>query len=154
MRLQNLNAILAIVVGAHFGVAGGRIPEQTADRRFLKGNFGFVPSFAHMSSIQATAAAPWPGAAEADNLCQIARERSLRVTIVMGSDRAFAERTARCVKPRELPVRINTAYANRYNYSLRLYIDEDVPFIMRHGKNALAGELRKVWSCMKRMVRR
>lgn len=39
---------------------------------------------------------------------------------------------------------INTKYADAHNYSLRFYVDEDVPFIACHGKNALMGELRKV----------
>lgn len=55
----------------------------------------------------------------------------------MGSDRGYAERVARCLKPGEDPVGYNTRYADAHNYSLRFYVDEDVPFVAKHGKNAL-----------------
>lgn len=45
-----------------------------------------------------------------------------------------------------VPVNYNSAYADRFNYSLRFYIDEEVPFVAAHGRNAMMGELRKVFA--------
>lgn len=62
----------------------------------------------------------------------------------MASDKKYYENEVKCLKD-EHPVVLNTVYADFYQYALRMYIDEDVPFIMRHRKNAMQGELRKIF---------
>jgi hypothetical protein len=64
----------------------------------------------------------------------------------MGSDRVYQQKVERCLQPHYVPVTYNAAYADLYNYSLRFYIDEDVPYIASHPKNAMMGELRKVFA--------
>jgi len=64
----------------------------------------------------------------------------------MGSDRVYQQKLERCLQPHYIPVTFNAAYADLFNYSLRFYIDEDVPFIASHPKNAMMGELRKVFA--------
>ena len=64
----------------------------------------------------------------------------------MGSDAVYHNKTLKCLKPLWVPVTYNTAYADLFNYSLRFYIDEKVPFVAAHGKNAMMGELRKVFA--------
>jgi hypothetical protein len=90
---------------------------------------------------------PWPQEeAAVDNLCALVQARKLTVTIVMGSDLGYHQHVERCTKKGEDPVAINAKFADKYGYSLRFYIDEEVPFIMRHGKNAMMGELRKIYA--------
>jgi hypothetical protein len=74
----------------------------------------------------------------------IASERKLKVIIVMGSDRRYHEHLVKCI-PGDYPVLLNTQYADLNNYALRMYIDDDIPFIMKHKANALQGELRKIF---------
>jgi len=64
----------------------------------------------------------------------------------MGSDAVYHNRTLKCLKPSWVPVNYNTAYADLFNYSLRFYTDEKVPFVAAHGKNTMMGELRKVFA--------
>jgi len=101
------------------------------------------PDFMNIDAIQATAATPWPHT-EKDNLCLIVKARNLTATIVMAYDAKYGKSVERCIKKGKDPVSINTGYADAHGYSLRVYIDEDNPFLMKHGKNALQGELRKI----------
>jgi hypothetical protein len=63
----------------------------------------------------------------------------------MAYDQYYSDKSQRCIKKSEDPVGVNAKYADANGYSLRLYIDEDIPFVMRHSKNALQGELRKIF---------
>jgi hypothetical protein len=64
----------------------------------------------------------------------------------MGSDRVYQQKVEKCLQKHYIPVTYNAAYADLHNYSLRFYIDEDVPYVAHHGKNAMMGELRKVFA--------
>lgn len=114
-------------------------------RRRMKGAFDNDPTFVHTDSIQATAANPWPHT-QTDNLCAVIKERNLTVTIVMAMDRNYENKTKHCMKEESNPLNYNTKYADANGYALRVYIDEDIPFVMKHSKNALQGELRKIFA--------
>ena len=97
-------------------------------------------------SLVHQASSPWPREESGeDNLCAIIKKRNLTATIVMGSDEAYAKHVERCLRKGEDPVAVNAKFADKYGYSLRFYVDEEVPFLMRHGKNAMMGELRKIY---------
>ena len=89
---------------------------------------------------------PWPSAQEDDNLCSVIKRRNLTATIVVGSDRGFAEKVKRCTEPgKPTPLDTVVKYANKWGYAVREYFDEDIPFIAHHSKNAMQGELRKIF---------
>ena len=69
----------------------------------------------------------------------------MRAVIVMGADQKYIERVKRCYRG-VAPFEMNAQYADLNGYGLRLYIDDDIPFLQRHNKNALMGELRKVFA--------
>ena len=89
------------------------------------------------------ASRPWPDDGARGNLCALAGvvgappRRSprtppyLKVTLVMGADAKFGAHVARCVKRGwATPLVANTAYADKWGYALRYYVDEEV---MRRG---------------------
>eukprot|EP00614_Pseudopedinella_elastica_P022941 CAMPEP_0172617682 /NCGR_PEP_ID=MMETSP1068-20121228/71151_1 /TAXON_ID=35684 /ORGANISM="Pseudopedinella elastica, Strain CCMP716" /LENGTH=511 /DNA_ID=CAMNT_0013423503 /DNA_START=181 /DNA_END=1717 /DNA_ORIENTATION=- len=85
-------------------------------------------------------------AQEDDNLCSVIKRRNLTATIVVGSDRGFAEKVKRCTEPgKPTPLDTVVKYANKWGYAVREYFDEDIPFIAHHSKNAMQGELRKIF---------
>ena len=49
------------------------------------------------------------------------------VTLVMGADAKFGAAVARCMRHGwETPLVANTAYADKWGYALRYYVDEEV----------------------------
>ena len=124
-----------------------RTKSQHQPRR-LKGGAGpydFKPTFDGYSELKKSALDPWPHGTEQDNLCEIIKTRNVTATIVMASDGGYEARVERCVRKDWVPKTYNAAYADKHGYALRFYVDEEVPFVMKHGKNALMGELRKIF---------
>lgn len=124
--------------------------REEAHSRRLKGTFDFSFHKADYVALQETALRPWPSNASAstpDNLCQFADSSParMRAVIVMGADQKYIERVKRCYRG-VAPFEMNAQYADLNGYGLRLYIDDDIPFLQRHNKNALMGELRKVFA--------
>ena len=96
--------------------------------------------------LEASASNPWPADPDIDdNLCTLSLDPKFKVTIIMGSDRYYSERVHRCTRPDWVPVNINSIYAGEYGCALRFYIGDDIPFIMKHVKNAMAGGFRKIF---------
>lgn len=81
---------------------------------------------------------PWPNIPDQDNLCdRITIDRhnkhqtKLKVIIVMGSDRSYHNKViSSSIKNRD-PLSVNTRYADKNGYALRMYIDEDIPYLMK-----------------------
>ena len=112
-----------------------------------KGDYDWSrPLFAGFEELRTSASNPFWGSTDV-NLCVISKKRLLKATSVMGSDRAYADRTRRCIKEGwRNPVEQNKEYADAHGYGLRLYVDEDVPFLVAHRPNAMQGELRKIFA--------
>eukprot|EP00614_Pseudopedinella_elastica_P021206 CAMPEP_0172624734 /NCGR_PEP_ID=MMETSP1068-20121228/138929_1 /TAXON_ID=35684 /ORGANISM="Pseudopedinella elastica, Strain CCMP716" /LENGTH=543 /DNA_ID=CAMNT_0013433793 /DNA_START=182 /DNA_END=1810 /DNA_ORIENTATION=+ len=106
----------------------------------------FRPRFTNTASIQTSASSPWLSPVD-ENLClaAVALTPNPFAIIVMGADRRYYSRVIECVQKGFDPLTLNTAYADEHNYALRWYEDEEVPFLARWGKNAVEGELRKIF---------
>jgi len=113
------------------------------NERRLHNMYSLHPKFANVESLKTTASDPWPHTPQDDNLCNI---KKLKVIIIMASDRGYYEKMLRCMDKGQDSVSVNSKYADQHEYSLRMYIDDDIPFIMKHEKNSLAGELRKLFA--------
>ena len=121
--------------------------DTSPRHRILKGAYDFsFHKVDNYTAMQESASNPWPHLKDgSDNLCAINRARPLKAVIVMGADRKYVERVQRCY-PKNAPFEANAEYADKHGYALRLYVDDDNPFLLRHSQNALQGELRKIFS--------